>query len=99
MTGSGGDQRQDDDLTTTKCKNFRMLAARLNYMAQDNPTIQFSAKEVCRHMAKPRTYDFMNVKRIVRFMLGMSEVGFKYMWQGECEAKQVKVHVDSDWAG
>ena len=41
----------------------------------------------------------MNVKRIVRFMLGMSEVGFKYVWQGECEAKQVKVHVDSDWAG
>ena len=41
----------------------------------------------------------MNVKRIVRFMLGMSEVGFKYVWQGECKAKQVKVHVDSDWAG
>ena len=50
-------------------------------------------------MAKPRIHDFMNVKRIVRFMLGMSEVGFKYMWQGECEAKQVKVYVDSDWAG
>jgi hypothetical protein len=94
-----GWQRPSEDLTAAKCKNFRMLAARLNYMAQDNPTIQFPAKEVCRHMAKPRIHDFLNIKRTVRFMLGMPEVGFKFKWQGETEAKRSKVYVDSDWAG
>ena len=30
-----------------------MLAARLNFMAQDNPAIQYAAKEICRNMARP----------------------------------------------
>ena len=40
----GGRAEEDDELTGVECKNFRTLAARLNYMAQDNPTIQFPAK-------------------------------------------------------
>ena len=95
----GGRAEEDDELTGVECKNFRTLAARLNYMAQDNPTIQFPAKEVCRRMAKPRPQDFASVKRIVRFMMGVPIVKFEFKWQEESEAKRVQVFVDSDWAG
>lgn len=98
--GPGGGQRHDDDgLTATEPKKFSMLAARLNYMAQDNPMVQLPAKEVCKHMSNWRAYDFINIKRIVRFMIGIGKVGLKFEWQDENDSKQAKVHIDNDWAG
>ena len=35
----------------SEAKSYRMLAARLNYMSQDNPMLQYSAKEACRSMS------------------------------------------------
>ena len=97
--GGGGQRHDDDGLTATEPKKFSMLAARLNYMAQDNPMIQLPAKEVCKHMSNRRAYDFINIKRIVRLMIGIGEVGLKFEWQDENDSKQAKVHVDNDWAG
>ena len=97
-----GPQDTDDpeeELSSEECKVFRMLAARLNYMAQDNSWLQFAAKEICRNMAKPKRYDFMRVKRVVRFLKGVGEVKLQYEWQNEEEAKNITVFVDSDWAG
>ena len=76
-----------------------MLAARLNYMAQDNPWLQFPAKEICRNMANPQAGDFGKIKKVVRFMKGSGEVKFLYEWQSEQEAQEITVIVDSDWAG
>ena len=73
-----------------ECKEFRMLAARLNYTAQDNPWLQFPAKEVCRNMAKPRTGDFMKIERVVRFLKGAGEIKFLYAWQNEGEARDTQ---------
>ena len=33
---------------------YRALAARVNYLAQDRPDIQYQAKEICRQMQNPR---------------------------------------------
>ena len=82
-----------------ECKAFRMIAACLNYMAQDNPWLQFPAKEVCRNMAKPRSSDFMKIKRLVRFLKGAGGIKFLYAWQNNDEACDITVLVDSDWAG
>ena len=73
-----------------ECKAFRMLAARRNYMAQDNPWLQFLAKEICRNMAKLRAGNFMKIKKVVRFLKG---------GQNEDEARDITSLVDSDWAG
>ena len=40
--GQGGPD-DEDELAPEECSKFRMLAARLNYMAQDNPMLQFPA--------------------------------------------------------
>ena len=68
-------------------------------MAQDNPWLQFPAKEFCRNTAKPRASDFMKIKRLVRFLKGVGEIKFLYAWQNEDEACDITVLVDSDWAG
>ena len=90
---------RETELSMEDCKAFRMIAARLNYMAQDNPWLQFPAKEVCRNMANPRASDFMKIKRLVRFLKGAGEIKFLYAWQNEDEACDITVLVDSDWAG
>ena len=95
------DQVEEDDIGLTKeeFKAYRMLAARLNYMAQDNPLVQYSAKEMCRSMACPTVKDFAKVKRVVRFLKGLGTVTWRYEWQEENEFGNIVVFVDSDWAG
>ena len=93
------EEQQEGELTAEECKAFRMLAARLNYMSQDNPWLQYPAKEICRNMAKPRMGDFGKIKRLVRFLKGAGGVKFLYEWQDEAEAREITVFVDSDWAG
>ena len=86
-------------LNTKECKAYRTLAARMNFMAQDNLVIQFAAKEVCRKMASPDNGDFMRAKRLARFIAGIIAVEWEFPWQEEEEAKVLRVLVDSDWAG
>ena len=62
---------------------FRALAARANYLAQDNPFIQFPTKEICRSMAKPREKDFDKLKKLARFLVGASEAEYMFEWQSE----------------
>jgi hypothetical protein len=101
--GYDDEPQQNDDaneeLDQEEGKVFRGLAARLNYMAQDNMLLQFPAKEICKNMAKPTRHDFSKVKRVVRFLKGIGTVSLHYEWQSEEEARQVMVYVDSDWAG
>ena len=93
------EQEKNEDLTKEECKAFRMLAARLNYMAQDHAWLQFPAKEICGCMANPRAKDFAKVKRVVKFLKGVGEIKLLYRWQSEEEANNISVYVDSDWAG
>ena len=94
-----GDTNDEEGLTEAEFRSYRMLAARLNYLAQDNPMVQYTAKEVCRAMSFPNVKDFVRIKKVVRFLKGLGQVVWKYYWQGEEEAGNIKVYVDSDWAG
>ena len=72
-------------------KIYRMLAARLNYMAQGNPMIQYPAKETCRSMAKPTVQYFLKIKRLVRFIQGLGPVTLENKWQTEEESRRITV--------
>ena len=87
---------EEQILGKDEMKAFRMLAARLNYVAQDDPTIQFAAKELCRKMSSPTSQDFAKLKKLVRFLVGVKEVLWEYPWQDEREATAIKIQVDSD---
>ena len=90
-----GRQRQTVHVTEVEAKAYHMLAARLNYMGQDNIMIQFPAKEVCRSMSDPEVKDIVKIKRLARFLKGLGPALMKYKMQSEGEAKLVTVHVDS----
>jgi hypothetical protein len=85
-------------LEASECTRFRALAARVNYLAQDAPDIQFAAKEVCRDMAKPDLDSWKKLKGLARFILEREAVIWKFDWQDEV-GLTLSVFSDSDWAG
>ena len=86
-----------EELDPANAKKFRGHAARLNYLAADRPDISYSAKEICRHMAKPTRGGWKKLKRVVRYLLEHKRTVLSYPWQGEEE--EVVTFSDSDWAG
>ena len=72
------DVKESHELGAEECKSYRMLAARLNFMAQDNPAIQYAAKEICRNMARPESAHFARIKKLARFLLGVERSRWEY---------------------
>ena len=58
-----------EELGPEECTAYRALAARANYMAQDHPAIQYSAKEACRKMARPVMSDLAALKKLGIFQI------------------------------
>ena len=65
----------DEELSREERRTYRALAARINDIAQGNPCIQFSAKEICRSMESPVLQDFHKLKKSARFVVGVRAVG------------------------
>jgi hypothetical protein len=86
------------ELEASERTPFRALAARMNYLAQDAPEVQFAAKEVCREMARPTRDGWRKLKILARFILERAAVVWQFAWQDEVELV-LRVFSDSDWAG
>ena len=71
--------------------------ARLNYLGQDSPEVQFPAKELSKRMSRPRVGDWARLKKTLRFLIDRHRVVWGYPWQEQ--AGVVRVFTDSDWAG
>ena len=80
-------------------RTFRGLAATLNFMSQDNMVLQYPAKEICRRMAGPTKNDVLTIKKLARFLIHLEGAEICYHWQSEEEASELRIYVDSDWAG
>lgn len=90
-------EAHDALLQGQEATKFRAITARLNYLAQDRPDLQYAVKEVARRMASPRHGDWLALKRIGRYLLGAPRAVQKYWWQ--CMPSELSTFVDSDWAG
>ena len=87
---------KDDELPDHLHTAFRGSAARANYLAADRLDCQFSAKEICRWMAKPTKAAWEALKRLCRYLVGLPRMIFHYRWQ---TVDKVDVYTDTDWAG
>jgi hypothetical protein len=85
-------------LEAGECTSFRAVAARVNYLAQDAPELQFAAKEVCRDMARPSRDSWKKLKILARFILEREAMIWQFGWQDEV-GLELCVFSDSDWAG
>ncbi len=89
--------KEEELLDEGDARAFRGLAARLNYLAQDRPDLQFAAKEVSRRMARPSCRDWQLLKRVGRYLVGAPRAVQAFAWQ-HCPGVY-DTFVDSDWAG
>ena len=65
--GGGVDGDEDDiELEPGPARQFRGVAARLNYIAPDRPDVAFAVKEVARSMSKPKDSDWRTLKKIAQ---------------------------------
>ena len=86
-----------EEMATADATQFRGLAARGNYLAQDRVDIQYACKEASRRMAKPRVGDWQLLKRIARYLVGAPRYEQRFRWQNR--PSQLDIFTDSDWAG
>ena len=82
---------------TMNDSQFRMLAARCNYLAQDRPDLQYAAKEVCRKMSAPDEAAWGLLKRIARYLVG--EGRLVYVYRRQTLPDEIVVWSDTDFAG
>ena len=85
------------DLNPHEATMFRAFSARANYLAQDRPDIAFSTKELCREFAVPNHSSFMKLKRVVRYLIGLPRLVYRYEWQKR--PTHLDIFTDSDFAG
>jgi hypothetical protein len=100
LSVSGKAEDQDDDgeeLEGPEASEFRAMAARLNFMAQDCPDVQFATKEICREMSSPTRSSWTRIKRLARYLLDRVRTVYKYEWM--YEEPELDLYTASDWAG
>jgi hypothetical protein len=72
-----------EELDAEKATRYRALAARANYLALDRPDIQYTVKELCRGMSKPKAVDWLRLKRLGRYLVDHPRLISKFEWQRE----------------
>ena len=90
-------QEDEEELSYDMTRQYRELAARANYLAQDRSDIQCAVKEICRGMSTPTRGDHRKLKRLGRYVLGRRRVVMAFDWQAP--QKTVRGWSDSDFAG
>ena len=85
------------EMDDKEARRFRALAARLNYLAGNRPDLLFASKCICKNMARPRSVDWLALKRVGRYLKGATRMVQQFHWAGD--DTNLHGYADSDWAG
>ena len=85
------------EMDDKEARRFRALAARLNYLAGCRPDLLFASKCICKNMARPRSEDWLALKRVGRYLKGATRMVQQFHWAGD--DTNLHGYADSDWAG
>ena len=75
------DQIEDGELDAKGASQFRSVAARCNFLAQDRTDIQYASKETSKFMSKPTQKGLESVKRIGRYLKGAPRLVQHFNWE------------------
>ena len=91
------EEGDDEELSKEEAKIYRGLAARLNFMSQDCPDLQFPIKPCSREMARPTRGSWRHLKKVARYLMNVESV----VWTFELQEEPSFSHTvgDSDWGG
>ena len=97
---SSGPQEEEDhkgDHFIGNGSDYRAITARLNYLAQDRPDINFATMTVSTAMADPQPLDWMRLKRLGRYLRGKPRAACLFEWQAD--GPDIHAYADADWGG
>ena len=86
-----------EDMKPEEASRYRMLVARLDYLASDRPDIQYAVKEASKTMAKPQMHHWSLLKRAGKYLIDAPRVIQRFKWQRVMNT--VSGDSDFDWAG
>ena len=86
---------EEDELAGEDLTRYRSVVA----TAQDRPDVRFAVKELCREMARPTCASWRKLKKLARYLRGQPRVVQKIKLDVDGVGNEVKIVVDSDWAG
>ena len=89
----------DEELAGEDLVRYRSVVATANFIAQDRPDVRFAVKELCREMARPTCASWRKLKKLARYLKGRPRVVQKIKLDVDGIGDEVKIIVDSDWAG
>ena len=75
---------------------FRSLVGSLQYITLTRPDISFAVNQVCQKMHLPQAEDWVNLKRLLRYLKGTIAHGLLIYKKSEFS---LNAFSDSDWAG
>ena len=87
----------NEEMDKGEATEFRGVVARMNFLSQDCPDLQFPVKECSKQMARPTKGAWKSAKKIARYLVGREKVVWKYDWQEEGD--ETYTVTDSDWGG
>eukprot|EP00973_Karenia_brevis_P007746 1052105-Karenia_brevis.AAC.1 len=62
---------EEEFLGKAEAKEFRGLAARLNFMSLDCANLQFAIKQCSKKKARPKVVSWRALKKIARYLVGV----------------------------
>ena len=87
----------DQPLSEEEASKYRALVARYNYLSPDRPDISYSVKELARYMSAPTKGNWLQLKRLGRYLKGKPRVQIKFEWQKTLGV--LRTYSDADLAG
>ena len=85
------------ELDDKEARRLRALAARLKYLAGDRPDLLFACECICKNTARPRSEDWLALKRVGRYLKGATRMVQQFHWASD--DTNLHGYADSDWAG
>ena len=83
-TGAESDEikrLENGALETKEATDHRSIAARFNFLPQDRVDVQYVAKDIPKHLARPMALDWIKIRRVARYLLGAPRYMQRYEWQ------------------
>ena len=77
------EEGEDEKMEESEGTEFRGVVARMHFLSQDCPDLQFPVKECSKQMANPTRRAWRSAKKIARYLVGRKKVVWRYDWQDE----------------
>ena len=91
LSAQEGDLLESEDST-----RYKSIVGALQHLTLTRPDLAFAVNKVCQYLHAPTTVHWSAVKRILRYIRGILNVGLQFR---KSESVLISAFSDADWAG